>query len=69
MSKRVLMPCLELAQAIRLLATSPQTLEGLSKGARERALQLGSWPGKIAAMMELYQQISTRTQTRGTATS
>jgi glycosyltransferase involved in cell wall biosynthesis len=46
-----------LADAIRELASSPQQALALSRGARKRAVELGSWPGKVEAMAAIYQSI------------
>jgi hypothetical protein len=47
----------DLAASIRRLSDNPEELTRLSAGARRRALELGSWPAKVAWLLELYQSI------------
>ncbi len=56
-----------LAGAIRQCAADPQKLAALSSGARARAIELGSWPGKIARMVNLYETILSDNTKNGAA--
>lgn len=47
----------DLAKAIRRLSGNPEERARLSTGARQRALQLGSWPVKVGWLLELYHAI------------
>jgi glycosyltransferase involved in cell wall biosynthesis len=46
-----------LADAIRRFASDSEERERLSAGARERIVELGAWPGKIAWLLDLYHSI------------
>jgi glycosyltransferase involved in cell wall biosynthesis len=46
-----------LASAIRRLSDHPEERARLAAGARRRASELGSWPGKVAWLLELYHAI------------
>jgi glycosyltransferase involved in cell wall biosynthesis len=56
-----------LAQAIRRCAGSPDLVGEMSAAARERVIELGSWPAKVGWMMNLYQSILTRRTMSGAA--
>lgn len=47
-----------LADAIRQMAGSPEQALVLSRGARMRAVELGSWPRKVEAMATIYRSIT-----------
>jgi glycosyltransferase involved in cell wall biosynthesis len=46
-----------LAAAVRQLVEQPEERARLSAGARNRALELGSWPAKAKWLLELYHSI------------
>jgi glycosyltransferase involved in cell wall biosynthesis len=46
-----------LATVIRRMAALPGERARLSAGARQRAIELGSWPAKINWLLELYNSI------------
>jgi glycosyltransferase involved in cell wall biosynthesis len=46
-----------LAAAVRQLAEHPKERAMLSAGARDRALELGSWPAKARCLLDLYHSI------------
>jgi glycosyltransferase involved in cell wall biosynthesis len=46
-----------LAAAVRQMADAPEFVASLSRGARARAVELGSWPVKVEAMHAIYQSI------------
>ncbi len=56
-----------LAGAIRQCAADPQRVARLSSGARARAIELGSWPGKMAWMMNLYETVLSENTKNGAA--
>jgi glycosyltransferase involved in cell wall biosynthesis len=48
-----------LSTAVRQLAGAPELAASLSRGARARAVELGSWPAKVEAMHSIYRSILT----------
>jgi glycosyltransferase involved in cell wall biosynthesis len=53
-----------LADAIRQVASSPEQALALSRGARKRAVELGSWPRKVEAMAAIYRSITNKENPR-----
>jgi glycosyltransferase involved in cell wall biosynthesis len=53
-----------LADAIRQMASSPEQALALSRGARKRAVELGSWPRKVEAMAAIYRSITNKENPR-----
>ena len=49
----------ELAAHVRALASDPDQLAALSKGARFKAESIGLWPGKLQRLMAIYENILT----------
>lgn len=48
---------LQIANAIRTLASMPELRRRLSEGALQKMQQIALWPSKIAALLDLYQSI------------